>query len=331
MTQRVTLAQYLAQQDTQHHGLDPLSGLIQQVADACREISAAVRAGALGGVLGVAGSDNTQGEAQKTLDVLSNDILKQRTSWGGRAAAIASEEEEAAVPVSDAERGPYLLLFDPLDGSSNIEVNVSVGTIFSILKAPEGRAATTEDFMQAGREQVAAGYVVYGPQTVLVLTTGNGVQQFTLDPVSGEFLLTNESVRIPEETAEFAINVSYQRFWEPPVRRYIDECLEGKDGPRGKNFNMRWVASMVADLNRIFSRGGIFIYPRDANRPDGRLRLLYEANPMSFLVEQAGGASTTGEARILDQQPTSIHQKIPVVIGSRSEVERVTDYHLGNA
>lgn len=328
MTERVTLAQYLAQRDTRTHGLDPLSGLVQQVGDACREIASAVHAGALGGVLGVAGSDNTQGEVQKTLDVLANDVLKERTSWGARVAAVASEEEAEAVPVADGERGPYLLLFDPLDGSSNIEVNISVGTIFSILKAPEGRAATTADCLQPGCEQVGAGFVVYGPQTVMLLTLGDGVQQFTLDPNVGEFVLTQEQVRIPEQTAEFAINVSYQRFWEEPVRRYIDECLQGKDGPRGKNFNMRWVASMVADLYRIFSRGGIFIYPRDANRPEGRLRLLYEANPMSLLVEQAGGAATTGEERILDRTPSEVHQKIPVVIGSKEEVERVTRYHL---
>ncbi|MBK1727440.1 class 1 fructose-bisphosphatase [Halorhodospira neutriphila] len=328
MPERVTLARYLAEQRPETRGLDELSGLVQQVTDACKGIADAVRGGALRGVLGSADAANTQGEEQKTLDVLANERLKEAGLWGGRAAAVASEEEAEAVPAPAGQpSGPYLLLFDPLDGSSNIEVNVSVGTIFSILKAPSEGTASIEDFMQPGTEQVAAGFVVYGPSTTLLLTLGNGVAQFTLDHGAGEFVLVNDNVQIPAQTKEFAINVSYQRFWEAPVRRYIDECLQGEDGPRGKNFNMRWIASMVADMYRIFTRGGIFIYPRDANRPDGRLRLMYEANPMAFLAEQAGGAATDAHQRILERAPEQIHQKVPVVIGSKEEVDRLTGYH----
>ncbi|HNL42481.1 MAG TPA: class 1 fructose-bisphosphatase, partial [Ottowia sp.] len=219
----------------------------------------------------------------------------------------------------------------PLDGSSNIDVNVSIGTIFSVLKMPEGdRGVEEEDFLQPGSHQVAAGYCVYGPQTTLVLTVGDGVAMFTLDRELGSFVLTQDDLRIPDDTQEFAINMSNLRHWDAPVRRYIDECLAGKDGPRGKNFNMRWVASMVADVHRIMMRGGVFMYPWDKREPNkpGKLRLMYEANPMSWLIEQAGGAATNGRQRILDVQPQQLHERVSVILGSKNEVERVTRYHL---
>jgi fructose-1,6-bisphosphatase I len=285
----------------------------------------------LGDVLGSAHSENIQGEVQKKLDVISNEILLQANEWGGHLAAMASEEMETIHPIPNRyPMGEYLLLFDPLDGSSNIDVNVSIGTIFSVLKAPEGMNTPTEqDFLQPGSKQVAAGYAVYGPQTVLVLTTGNGVQCFTLDREMGSWVMTQSQMQIPTETKEFAINTSNARHWHAPVKRYIDEMLAGKDGPRGKDFNMRWIASMVADVHRILNRGGIFMYPADLREPDkaGKLRLMYEANPMAFIVEQAGGAATDGRQRILDIQPEKLHQRIPVFLGSKREVELVSSYH----
>jgi fructose-1,6-bisphosphatase I len=227
-------------------------------------------------------------------------------------------------------QGEYLLLFDPLDGSSNIDVNVSIGTIFSVLKKTEGSAGVSEaDFLQAGQSQVAAGYCVYGPQTTLVLTVGDGVAMFTLDREQGSFVLTQENVQIPADTQEFAINMSNMRHWAPPVKQYIDDCLAGKSGVRGKDFNMRWVASMVADVHRILTRGGVFMYPWDQREPHkpGKLRLMYEANPMAWLVEQAGGAATNGQQRILDIQPTELHQRVSVFLGSKNEVQRVTALH----
>jgi len=306
--------------------------LIEVVARACKRISIAVGKGALGGVLGSAGSENVQGEAQKKLDVISNEILLEANAWGGHLAACASEEMEDPHPIPDAyPKGNYLLLFDPLDGSSNIDVNISVGTIFSVLRAnDEHNEPNARDFLQPGAQQVAAGYCVYGPSTMLVLTTGHGVHAFTLDRELGSFMLTSRNLKIPADTREFAINVSNRRFWEAPMRRYVDELLAGKEGPRGKDFNMRWVASMVADVHRILTRGGIFIYPIDAKTQEqgGKLRLLYEANPMALIVEQAGGAATTGRARILDVAPQKLHQRVPVFLGSKNEVEVVTKYHL---
>jgi fructose-1,6-bisphosphatase I len=235
-------------------------------------------------------------------------------------------------------QGEYLLLFDPLDGSSNIDVNVSIGTIFSVLKKADGTNAkdaqsasdvTEQDFLQPGKQQVAAGYCVYGPQTTLVLTVGDGVAMFTLDREQGSFVLTQENVQVPADTQEFAINMSNMRHWDEPVRRYIDECLQGKEGPRGKDFNMRWIASMVADVHRILTRGGVFMYPWDKREPlkPGKLRLMYEANPMSWLIEQAGGAATNGKQRILDLQPSQLHERVSVILGSKNEVDRLTSYH----
>ena len=328
----ISLTRYLIEEQRHKGVIKPdLRLLIEVVARACKTIATQINKGALGGVLGSVGSVNVQGEVQKKLDVLSNEILLEANEWGGHLAAIASEEMDDPHPIPHRyPKGEYLLVFDPLDGSSNIDVNVSVGTIFSVLKAPEGvTEPKPEDFLQPGTKQVAAGYTVYGPSTVLVLTVGDGTHMFTLDREQGSFVLTEMNVRIPEDTAEFAINMSNMRHWDAPVKRYIDELLAGKTGPRGKDFNMRWVASMVADVHRILTRGGVFMYPVDAKCRDkgGRLRLMYEANPMAFIVEQAGGAATDGHIRILERQPQALHERVPVFLGSKNEVAQVTSYH----
>jgi fructose-1,6-bisphosphatase I len=307
------------------------TGLISDVIMACKQIAHDVNKGALIGVLGSAGSENVQGETQKKLDIITNEVFIKSTEWGGHLAAMASEEMDDvyAIPAK-YPKGKYLLVFDPLDGSSNIDVNISVGTIFSILRAPKGvENPKAADFLQAGTTQVCAGYALYGPSTMLVITTGHGVNGFTLDSDIGEFMLTHPNMTIPADTVEFAINASNERHWEKPVQRYVEECIAGKPGPRGKNFNMRWIASMVAEVHRILIRGGVFMYPRDDRDPGkaGKLRLLYEANPMSFIVEQAGGVSSTGYERILDMQPTGLHQRVPVILGSKNEVERIVKYH----
>ena len=329
---RISLTQHLIEEQRLHNTIPAeLRLLIEVVSRACKTISHAVGKGALGEVLGTTETENVQGEVQKKLDVISNDILLQANEWGGHLAAMASEEMESIHPIPNRyPKGEYLLLFDPLDGSSNIDVNVSIGTIFSVLKAPEGMTTPTEkDFLQPGTKQVAAGYAVYGPQTVLVITTGNGVQMFTLDREMGSWVMTGRDMQIPEDTGEYAINASNVRHWQPPVKRYIDELQAGTTGPRGKDFNMRWIASMVADVHRILNRGGIFMYPADARDPGkpGKLRLMYEANPMSFIVEQAGGMATDGKQRILDITPEKLHQRVAVFLGSKNEVERVTGYH----
>src|SRR6201986_1917314 len=339
MTKPISLIQFLIEEKREGHINAQLSLLIEVVARACKRISVATGKaipgargkGALGGVLGNAGSDNVQGEAQKKLDVISNEILLEANAWGGHLAACASEEMEDPQPIPDMyPKGHHLLLFDSLDGSSNIDVNISVGTIFSVLRCPDGiPEPKAEHFLQPGTTQLAAGYVVYGPATVLVLTFGHGTHEFTLDREVGSFILSRRDIRIPDEPAEFAINMSNQRHWEAPMQRYVGELLAGKDGPRGKDFNMRWVASMVADVHRIVTRGGVFFYPLDAKimSKGGKLRLMYEANPMAFIVEQAGGAATTGRERIMGLQPTGLHQRVGLVIGSKKEVERVTRYH----
>ena len=329
---RISFSRFLTDAERQGQLTCPtLRALLEQMAAACVGIGDAVNRGALAGVLGEAGTGNVQGEDQKKLDVIANDMLLAANEWTGQLAAMASEEMADPWPIPAAyPQGPYLLLFDPLDGSSNIDVNISVGTIFSVLKAPAGKTAIgAADFLQAGTEQVAAGYVVYGPQTMLVLTTGNGVNGFTLDRSTGTFVLTHPGMRIPETAREFAINMSNQRHWEAPVQRYVEELLAGKTGPRGKDYNMRWVASMVAEVHRILCRGGVFMYPKDARDPSkpGKLRLMYEANPMSFIVEQAGGVATDGHRRILDIPPEGLHQRVAVFLGAREEVETVTRYH----
>ena len=329
---RVSLTRYLIEQERDHGTIPPqLRLLLEVVARSCKGISLSVTKGALGDILGATESENVQGEVQKKLDIIANEVLIEANEWGGHLAAMASEEMDSIHVIPNRyPQGEYLLLFDPLDGSSNIDVNVSIGTIFSVLKKPTNSPAVTEaDFLQAGNQQAAAGYCVYGPQTTLVLTVGNGVAMFTLDREQGSFVLTHENVKVPEDTQEFAINMSNMRHWDTPVKRYVDECLAGTEGPREKNFNMRWIASMVADVHRILTRGGVFMYPWDKREPNkpGKLRLMYEANPMSWLIEQAGGAATNGKQRILDIKPDALHQRVSVILGSKNEVDRVTEYH----
>jgi len=330
---RISLTRYLVeQQRLKGHIPSQLRLLLEVVARACKRISQSVNKGALGDVMGSAGSENVQGEMQKKLDIIANEVLIEANEWGGHLAAMASEEMEGIYVVPNRyPQGEYLLMFDPLDGSSNIDVNVSIGTIFSVLHKPEGSGVSEQDFLQAGTKQVAAGYCVLGPQTTLVLTVGDGVTVFTLDREQGSFILTEENLKVPEDTREFAINMSNQRHWAEPAQRYVSECLQGKDGPRGKDFNMRWVGSMVADVHRILSRGGVFMYPWDRREPGkpGKLRLMYEANPMSWLIEQAGGSASDGTQRIMDIVPTQLHQRVAVFMGSKNEVERLTRYHSG--
>ncbi|WP_269713481.1 class 1 fructose-bisphosphatase [Caulobacter sp. NIBR2454] len=320
MTTLINLAGHLAAEQTAD---EAVKDVVAVIAKACVQISRVVASGAISGSLGAAGQINVQDEEQKKLDIITNDILSDALMACVSVAGLASEELEEIQTTGRA--GGFLVTFDPLDGSSNIDVNVSVGTIFSILPAPADREPTEADFLLPGRKQVAAGYVVYGPQTMLVLTLSEGVFGFTMS-AEGDWLLTHDAVAISADTAEFAINMSNQRHWAEPVRRYIDGCLAGKDGPRGKNFNMRWVASMVADVHRILMRGGIFMYPWDAREPEkpGKLRLMYEANPMALIVERAGGKATDGKTAILDLQPTKLHQRVPVVLGSANEVDLVS-------
>ena len=308
-----------------------LKFLITDIANSCNSISDSVRKGALANILGSAGTGNVQGETQQKLDIFANELLLKSNENTGRLAAMASEENEAIYPTPHSS-GKYLLLFDPLDGSSNIDVNVSIGTIFSILEKKSTGSVTEQDFLQAGSKQIAAGYVLYGPQTILVLTTGSGVNMFTLDQESQTFLLTNANIQIPKDTKEFAINMSNMRHWASPVHRYVKECLAGSTGVRNKDFNMRWIASMVADVHRILIRGGLFMYPWDQREPNkpGKLRLMYEANPMSFLIEQAGGASINGKSRILDIQPSQLHERVSVILGSENEVQLIMNYHNTN-
>ena len=308
-----------------------LTGLLNDVISACKKIANLVNRSSILGLEGYASSNNVQGEHQKKLDILTNDVMVEHLNWTGHLAAMVSEEIDEIISISeDYPKGKYLLCFDPLDGSSNVDINLSVGTIFSVLRCPEDiKKPSHEHFLQKGTEQVCAGFCVYGPSTMLILTTGFGVNGFTLDREVGEFILTHPNMQIPEDTAEFAINTSNQRYWQSPVKRYIDECVQGVDGVREKNFNMRWNASMVAEVYRILTRGGIFMYPLDSRIAEqgGKLRLMYEANPMSFIIEQAGGVSSTGTQRIMDLQPESIHQRVPVFLGSKNEVERVVSYH----
>ncbi len=301
--------------------------VLTAIADGCRDIARQISRGALGGVLGAAGAENVQGEEQKKLDVIANDILKSLLQAEPSVRALASEEEEQIVPAN--ADGRFLVAFDPLDGSSNIDINSMVGTIFSIYDVPGATPVVEADFLRPGRQQVAAGYVLYGPSVMLVLTAGQGVQMYTLDQLAGEFILTVDRVAISADTKEFAINMSNQRFWSEPMRHYIADLLIGADGTRAKNFNMRWVAAMVADVHRILCRGGIFAYPWDRRESDkpGKLRLMYEANPMALLVEKAGGEAWTDREKILDIQPEKIDQRVPVILGSANEVETCISYH----
>ena len=327
-----SITQFIIEQQRAHKtSTGEMSGLLNDIVSACKKISHLVNRSGIIGIGGAAESENVQGEVQKKLDIITNDVMVDHLNWTGHLAAMASEEIEEIIQIpANMPKGKYLIAFDPLDGSSNIDINLSVGTIFSILRCPENvTEPTVEDFMQKGTEQVCAGFCVYGPTTMMILTTGHGVNGFTLDRDVGEFILTHPNMTIPEDTAEFAINMSNQRFWEAPVQRYIDECIQGVDGSREKNFNMRWVASMVAEVYRVLTRGGIFLYPLDTKptTQGGKLRLLYEANPMSFIVEQAGGVSSTGYQRIMDIKPEGVHQRVPVILGSKNEVERLIRYH----
>lgn len=319
-----SLATFLQEQNTQAD----ISHIVQELMVACIDISSQVQKGALQGVLGSAEQENIQGETQKQLDVISNDIIKDKLAEIAQVKGLASEEEP--LPVACNPDGEYLVLFDPLDGSSNIDVNVTVGTIFSILKcAPDADASDEACYLQNGHQQVAAGYVLYGPSTVLMLCTGNGVHSFSLDPDTKEFLLVRENIQIPVDSKEFAINMSNQRFWLAPMKNYVGDLLLGEEGPLGKRYNMRWIASMVAEIHRILTRGGIFMYPYDEREPNkpGKLRLMYEGNPMSMLIEQAGGKASTAFSDIMSVEPTAIHQRVSVVMGSTNEVEKAEQYH----
>lgn len=327
---RTTLSKFVIEQLRGDKSMSDLSALLIDIAAAIKGISAMVSKGALGNYLGSLGANNVQGEDQKKLDVLTNEVMLRQCEWGGLLAGMISEEMEQPFTIpADYPRGNYLLAFDPLDGSSNIDVNVAVGTIFSIARHLDQEEPTTASFLRPGREQVAAGYAIYGPSTMMVLTVGRGTHGFTLDRETGNFILTHPDLVIPAKTGEFAINVSNERFWEPPIVRYVAECKAGHSGVRQRDFNMRWIASLVAEVHRILMRGGVFMYPRDTKQPSkpGRLRLLYEGNPMAMLVEQAGGLASTGRGAISDVVPEDIHQRTPVILGSRDEVERIERYH----
>lgn len=332
-TRRKSLSQFLIEAERLGHIPADLGLLIELVGRACKSISHRISQGALGDALGSLGTENVQGEVQKKMDVIANEIFLEANEWGGRLAALASEEMETIHPVpGHYPKGNYLLVFDPIDGSSNIDVNLSVGTIFSVLKAPDdlGREIEEADFFQAGRHQLAAGYAIYGPQTILVLTFGQGVSGFTLDRDIGSFILTEERMEIPDTRREFAINASNRRHWPEAIRRYFEDCLAGSAGQLAHNYNMRWTASMVADVHRILTRGGVFLYPADS-RPgmaNGKLRLLYEGAPMAFLVEQAGGLAWSDGQAIMDIEPRSLHERIPVVLGSASEVGLLLSHYL---
>jgi fructose-1,6-bisphosphatase len=308
------------------------TAVLNHIRLACKRISFIVGRGALGAAQGATDSINVQGEKQMKLDVVSNDIFLRTSEYGGQLAGMVSEELEEPYQIpAEYPLGKYLLVFDPLDGSSNIDINAPVGSIFSVLKAPRGMSPpVVADFLQPGTQQLCAGYAIYGATTMLVLTLGRGVHGFTLDRGFGEFILTHPNMTIPQETSEFAINASNERFWEPPVRRYVLECLAGRGGVRGKDFNMRWIASLVAEVHRILVRGGLFMYPKDTKEPSkpGRLRLLYEANPMAMIVEQAGGSASWGRGRMLDLVPSHLHQRVPLILGCKAEVERIELYHL---
>ena len=332
LTDRTTLTQFLIEERRRYPGASgELNSLILDVALACKAIAKRAAYGALGDVLGAVSTINVQGETQQKLDLIANELFLRANEWGGLVAGMVSEELEAPYPIPDRyPRGKYLLLFDPLDGSSNIDVNFAVGSIFSILRAPKpGASATAGHFLQPGSQQVCAGYAIYGPSTMIVMTVRTGVHGFTLEPQLGEFILTHPAIQLPAAASEFAINASNSRFWEPAVTRYVDECLAGSTGPRAKDFNMRWIASLVAETHRILTRGGVFLYPLDTKDPakPGRLRLLYEANPVALLIEEAGGLASTGRERILDVTPDELHQRIAFIFGAREEVERIEGYH----
>lgn len=325
----ISLSQFLDQSPSSAHS-SAIGAILQDIAQGCIAIANSIDQGALQGNMGSLDSENVQGEVQKALDLITNELLIEHLKQSGYVAGLASEEMDDIVqlPPKRSTRKPYLVLFDPLDGSSNVNLNISVGTIFSVLPSAN-HTPQLADFLQAGHQQVCAGYAMYGSSTMLVISIGHGVHGFTLDKASNTFYLTHPNMQIPVQTQEFAVNVSNYRFWQDAVKRYVDECLLGATGVRAKDFNMRWVASMVAEVHRILVRGGLFMYPMDskAQTKHGKLRLMYEANPMSYLVEQAGGAASTGQQRILDLSPTELHQRVPVFMGSRDEVAQIESYH----
>jgi len=330
MVNSLPLTQFISEQSSIH---DPLSSIFDDIISACTKISHLVNKGDLNQLLGDADSENIQGEVQKKLDIITHDIFVNALIDNPAIAGLASEENDNIIPTTNhnTPKGKYLILFDPLDGSSNIDINMSVGSIFSILCCHNEQALSESDFLQPGNQQIAAGFVLYGPSTMMILTTGQGVNAFTLSPDDNNFFLTHPNITIAENTREFAINMSNQRFWEAPVKHYIDECVQGRDGPREKDFNMRWIASLVAEVYRILTRGGVFLYPQDNHKSlSGRLRLMYEANPIAFLIQQAGGDSSTGRESILNIQPHALHQRVPLILGAKQEVQRLIKYHLSS-
>jgi fructose-1,6-bisphosphatase len=326
---RTTLSKFLIEQLRGEEDRSDLAALLVDVAAAIKAIAAMTAKGALRGAL-APDTQHAQGEAQKPLDVLASETLLAHCEWGGLLAGMASQDLDRLYEIPDRyRRGRYLLVFDPLDGAANLDVNVAAGTIFSVLRHERGTAPGTADYLQPGRSQAAAGYAIYGPSTMLVLTVGKGTHGFTLDREIGNFVLTHPNLQIAAETSEFAIDIGNERFWEPPVERYVRECKAGSTGVRARDFNMRWVASLVAELHRILMRGGVFLHPLDLKDRSGTttLRLLYEANPMALLVEQAGGLASTGRERVLGVEPGDLYQCVPVIVGSRNEVERIVRYH----
>ncbi len=325
MSEYPTLKHYLTEWAIDCEDKLAIAQTVTAIAEACIEISALVARGPLAGELGAEQGSNSDGDTQKALDLIANDLIIEAIQAAPVACLVS---EELAEPLPLKQGAPLYVATDPLDGSSNIDTNVSVGTIFSILPTG-GKEPDDASLLLAGSAQIAAGYVIYGPLTAMVLTLGEGTQVFTLDPHTGDFRLTTPAVSIYKDTNEFAINTSNSRQWDGHIKAYVDDCLKGEEGPHGSNYNMRWIASLVAECHRILARGGIFLYPGDIRKgyAAGRLRLVYECNPIAFLVEQAGGAASTGTQRIMEIQPQSIHERVPMIFGSLHEVELVGQYY----
>jgi fructose-1,6-bisphosphatase I len=328
-TSVVTIERFIIEQERMFpEATGELSGILYDMALAGKMIANKVRSAGLADILGATSNENVQGEVQQKLDVISNEIIVKAFDHGGRLCAMASEEEPDIIQIPEGFRhGKYVLLFDPLDGSSNIDVNVPVGTIFSVFrKITRGARGEMEDMLQPGRRQVAAGYILYGSSTMMVYTTGQGAHGFTLDPSIGEFLLSHPNIRIPERARYLSVNDAYEQDW-PEATRALMRRYRGLDGQK-KALNVRYVGSLVADFHRNLLGGGVFCYPANEKAPRGKLRLLYEANPLAFIAEQAGGLATDGYGSILDIEPTELHQRSPLYIGSKTEVELVSEFPL---